>query len=56
MSQSTSINSSFVSILIETQTEIRIRISKKPKVKFEFIFQNLKNEKMQFSFFKKLTF
>ena len=47
MSQSNSINSNFDSILIKTQIEIKIRISKKRKMKFKSIFQNLKNEKMQ---------
>ena len=46
----------FNSILIETQIEIKIRISKKRKMTFKFIFQKLRNEKMQFSFFKKLIF
>ena len=41
---------------METQIEIKIRISKKRKAKFKFIFQNLKNEKKQFSFFKNLIF
>ena len=36
-------NSDFVSILIETQIEIKIRTSEKRKVKLKFIFQNLRN-------------
>ena len=55
-SQSDSINSNFVSVLIETQIEIKIRISKKRKMTFKFIFEKLRNEKMQFLFFKKLIF
>ena len=55
-SQSNSINSTFVSILIESQIEIEIRISKKRKVNFTSIFQKLKNKKMQIFIFQKINF
>ena len=49
-------NSNFVSILIETQIEIKIHTSEKRKVKLKFIFQNLRNEKDAIFIFQKINF
>ena len=55
-SQSTSINSNFGSILIEIQTEIKIPILRKRKVKLKFIFQNFKNFHFSKKYFLSYTF
>ena len=49
-------NSNFVSILTETQIEIKIHTSEKRKVKLKFIFQNLRNEKDAIFIFQKINF
>ena len=49
-------NSNFVSILIETQIEIKIHTLEKRKVKLKFIFQNLRNEKDAIFIFQKINF